>query len=180
VIHIEAYFIPLCNFCCLSYRRHTTLQAQCNIRRLYATYVNQMKYSTLQPLHIGYNLTPLLGYLRIVHVYNIYYCIETDAILLILKFYYLPRLLETELFIIITCEHLNFVINPLNAQNHFYNKFIICLYMFRALRACHQEVKIVLYSSWYYRTFRWPSGAQVERGLCTGRPPIHRCCIIKF
>jgi len=28
----------------------------------------------------------------------------------------------------------------------FYNKFIICLYMFRALCARHQEVKIVLYS----------------------------------
>jgi len=28
----------------------------------------------------------------------------------------------------------------------FYNEFIIRLYMFRALRAHHQEVKIVLYS----------------------------------
>jgi len=52
--------------------------------------------------------------------------------------------------------------------------------MFRALCAHHQEVKIVLYSIWYYHTYRWPSGAQVERGLtltqsslklCTGRPP---------
>jgi len=31
----------------------------------------------------------------------------------------------------------------------FYNKFIIFLYMFRALGAHHQEVKIVLYSIWY-------------------------------
>jgi len=31
----------------------------------------------------------------------------------------------------------------------FYNKFIIRLYMFRALCAHHQEVKIVLYSIWY-------------------------------
>ena len=23
---------------------------------------------------------------------------------------------------------------------------------------------------WYRHTCRWPSGAQVERGLCTGRP----------
>ena len=30
-----------------------------------------------------------------------------------------------------------------------YNKFIICLYMFRALCSHHQEVKIVLYSIWY-------------------------------
>ena len=28
-----------------------------------------------------------------------------------------------------------------------------------------QEVKIVLYSIWYHHTYRWPSGAQVERGL---------------
>ena len=48
----------------------------------------------------------------------------------------------------------------------FYNKFIICLYMFRALCAHHQEVKIVLYSIWYRHTCRWPSGAQVETGLC--------------
>jgi len=34
----------------------------------------------------------------------------------------------------------------------FYNTFIICLYMFRALYAHHQEVKIVLYSIWYHRT----------------------------
>jgi len=47
----------------------------------------------------------------------------------------------------------------------FNNKFIICLYMFRALCAHHQEVKIVLYSIWYHHTCRWPSGAHVERVL---------------
>ena len=47
----------------------------------------------------------------------------------------------------------------------FYDKFIICLYMFRAQCAHHQEVKVVLYSIWYHHTCRWPSGAQVERGL---------------
>jgi len=31
--------------------------------------------------------------------------------------------------------------------------------------ADRQEVKIVLYSLWYRHTCRWPSGAQVERGL---------------
>jgi len=45
----------------------------------------------------------------------------------------------------------------------FYNKFIICLYMFRALCDHHQEAKIVLYSIYYHHTCRWPSGAQVER-----------------
>ena len=43
-------------------------------------------------------------------------------------------------------------INQLNAQNIFYNKFITRLYMFRALCAHHQEVKIVLYSIWYHYT----------------------------
>jgi len=32
----------------------------------------------------------------------------------------------------------------------FYNKFIKCLYMFRALCAHHQKVKIVLYGIWYH------------------------------
>jgi len=32
----------------------------------------------------------------------------------------------------------------------YYNKFIICLYMFRALCAHHQEVKIILNSLWYH------------------------------
>jgi len=47
----------------------------------------------------------------------------------------------------------------------FYNKFFIRLYMFRALCAHHQGVKIVLYSISYHHNFRWPSGAQVKRGL---------------
>jgi len=47
----------------------------------------------------------------------------------------------------------------------FHNKFIIRLYMFRALCAHHQEVKIVLQIIWYHHTCRWPSRAQVERGL---------------
>jgi len=71
------------------------------------------------------------------------------------------------------------VINQLNAQNLFHNKFIICLYMFRATYAYHQEVKIALHSLWYHHTYRWLSGVQVERGLyvmplkpCTRLPPI--------
>jgi len=31
--------------------------------------------------------------------------------------------------------------------------------------AHHQEVKIALHSLWYNHTYRWPSRAQVERGL---------------
>jgi len=34
----------------------------------------------------------------------------------------------------------------------FYNKFIIRYYMFRALCAHHQEVKIVLCSIWFHHT----------------------------
>jgi hypothetical protein len=46
------------------------------------------------------------------------------------------------------------VVNQLDAQNLFYNKFISCLYMFRALCAHHQEVRIVVYSLWYHHTYR--------------------------
>ena len=61
-------------------------------------------------------------------------------------------------FDVLLTVHLSIIlaINQLNAQNFFYNKFIIRLYMFRALRAHHQEVKIVLYSIWYHHTYKWP------------------------
>jgi len=51
----------------------------------------------------------------------------------------------------------------------FYNKFIIILYIFPALCAHYQEVKILLCSIRYHHIFRWTSGAKLERGLCTGR-----------
>ena len=57
------------------------------------------------------------------------------------------------------------VINQLDVQNLLYNKFISCLYMFRAPCAHRQGVKIVLYSLWYDHTYRWASRAQVEREL---------------
>jgi len=59
----------------------------------------------------------------------------------------------------------------------FYNKFIIRLYMFRALCAHHQEVKIVLYSIWYRHICRWPSGAH---RTATYRCDGNRCSIIQF
>ena len=43
-----------------------------------------------------------------------------------------------------------------------YNKFIICLYMFRALCVHHQEVKIVLYSIWY-RHILWVAVRCIRR-----------------
>ena len=63
------------------------------------------------------------------------------------------------------------VINQLDAQNLFYNKFISCLYMFRAPCAQRQEVIIVSYSIWYHHTYRWPSRA---------RDDDTRCCIIQL
>ena len=76
------------------------------------------------------------------------------------------------IFFVLLAAHLSIIL-VINLMHKilFYNMFIICLYMFRVLRAYHQEAKIVLYSIWYHHTCRWPSGAQVERGLCTGRPP---------
>jgi len=53
----------------------------------------------------------------------------------------------------------------------YYDKFITCFYMFRALCAHHQEVKMYYTASGIVKLCRWPSGAQAERGLCTGRPP---------
>jgi len=44
----------------------------------------------------------------------------------------------------------------------FYNKFIIRLYMFRALGAHHQEVKLYYTVSGIVTLCRWPSGAQFE------------------
>ena len=53
--------------------------------------------------------------------------------------------------------------------------------------AHHQEVKVTLHILWYHHTYRWPSGAQVERGLFQ---PVHetatyRCddtrgCVMQF
>jgi len=67
-------------------------------------------------------------------------------------------------FDILLTVHLSIILvtDQLNAQILFYNKFIKFLYMFRALCAHHQEVKIVLYSIWYHHTCRWPSRAPDE------------------
>jgi len=58
-------------------------------------------------------------------------------------------------FYILLTVHLSIfisVINPLDAQNLFYSKFISCLYMFRALCA-HHQANIVLYNLWYHHTY---------------------------
>jgi len=68
-----------------------------------------------------------------------------------------------------------------------YNKFILYLYMFRALCAHHQKSKLYYTASGIITLCRWPSGAQVERVVSQ---PVHRtttyrcddtrCCIIQL
>ena len=54
-------------------------------------------------------------------------------------------------------------------KSFLYNKFIIILYMLRALCAHYEKVKIVLYCIRYHQIFRWTSGAKVGRELRMGR-----------
>jgi len=42
--------------------------------------------------------------------------------------------------------------------------------------AHHQELKISLHGLWYHHTYRWPSRAQVERGL--SQPFTNQQCVI--
>ena len=73
------------------------------------------------------------------------------------------------IFYVLLTVHLSIfilVINQLDAQNLFYNKFISCLYMFRAPCAHRQEVKIVFYSRPMHRL------RESSLNLCMGRPPI--------
>jgi disulfide oxidoreductase YuzD len=49
----------------------------------------------------------------------------------------------------------------------FYNKFISCVYVFRALCAHHQEVKIALHNLWYHHTYGWPSRARDDKHMCS-------------
>jgi len=55
--------------------------------------------------------------------------------------------------------------------------------------AHHQEVKITLHCVWYHHTYRWPSGARVERGPVFSQPvhetATYRCddnrhCVMQF
>jgi len=74
----------------------------------------------------------------------------------------------TDCFDVLLTVHLSIfilVINQLDAQNLFYNKFISSLYMLRTPCAHRQEVKIVLYSLWYHHTFRWPSRARDDEHM---------------
>ena len=52
--------------------------------------------------------------------------------------------------------------------------------MFRAPCAHRQEVKIVLYNLTYHHTCRWPSGAQVVRGLVGYKLSVKQILCIKL
>jgi len=53
------------------------------------------------------------------------------------------------------------VFNQLDAQNLFHNKFYFMPLHVSSICVHHQEVKIVLHSPWYHKTYRWPSRARV-------------------
>jgi len=57
------------------------------------------------------------------------------------------------------------VINQVDAQNFCFTKVYFMPLHVSSTCAYHQEVKIALHSLWYHHTYRWPSRAQVERGL---------------
>ena len=84
------------------------------------------------------------------------------------------------LFYVLLTVHLSIfilVVNQLDAQNLFYNKFVSCLYMFRTPYSHPQEVKTLLYSLWYHHTYRWSSRARDHH---TYRCNDARDCIIQF
>jgi len=65
----------------------------------------------------------------------------------------------------------------------FYNKFVICLYMFRTLCVHHQEVKIVLYSISYHPVrpvYGLGEDSQPVPRTATYWCDDTRCCIIQF
>jgi len=81
------------------------------------------------------------------------------------SFFYVLLTVHLSIFILI--------INQLDVQNLFYNKFISCLFLFRAPCAHRQDIKTVLCSLWYHHTYRWPSRAHVCTGRITLCPAYH-------
>ena len=92
--------------------------------------------ATLNPI---FHLLALLGAHHILHVSKI----KVNVCRLVVMLHNCHRNIRMAFIL---------VINQLDAQNLFYNKFISCLHMFRAPCAHRQEVKIVLYSLWYHHS----------------------------
>ena len=72
-------------------------------------------------------------------------------------------------FNVLLTVHVSIILatDQLNAQILVFVKFVICLYMFRALLCSSSGGQIVLYSIWYRRHPRWPSGAQPAHRTAT-------------
>ena len=114
------------------------LKSDKNNRHLTYRYTNERQWLVTGVTTVAFVLT-------VASVYMV-------AMVTMITFFYVLLTVHLSVFIL--------VINQLDAQNLFYNKFISCLYMFRAPCANRQEVKIVLYSLWYHHTYRCPSRAQ--------------------
>ena len=72
------------------------------------------------------------------------------------------------------------VINLLDAQNLFHNKFYFMSLHVSSTRANHKEVKIALNSMWCHHTYRWPSRARdtiisPTGGLLVHKTATYRC-----
>jgi len=83
-------------------------------------------------------------------------------------------------FYVLLAVHLSLFVlqvNQLDAQNLFYSKFISCLYMFRAHVLIIRRSKLYYTASGIITLCRWPSCAQVERGLSQ---PVHRTATYRF
>ena len=75
------------------------------------------------------------------------------------QLFYIKRLLlqSSTLFDVLLTVHLSIfisVINQLDAQNLFHNKFYFMPLHVSSTCAHHQEVKTVLHSLWYHHTYR--------------------------
>ena len=76
------------------------------------------------------------------------------------------------------------VINQLNAQNLVLYDYYMPLHVSSTVVLIIRRSKLYYTASGIVTLCRWPSGAQVGRGLCTGRPHTEsddtRCCTIQF
>ena len=116
-------------------QQQLTIACHNTLRLLYITIYTGSQVSVVSINRPNYelSLSPALG--RLLCVTNLQTC---------RLFFYVLLTVHISIF--------SLVINQLDAQNLFYNKFISCLYMFRAPCAHRQAVKIVLYSLCYHHT----------------------------